>query len=191
PLRDRMEIINISGYTLQEKTEIAKTHLMPKQIKENGLSDEQIKIIHQVVERIVEQYTRESGVRSLVRQVGSVCRGVAAKIAKGEAGPHTVGDNELQEYRVKRKFFSEVAERSKVPGVATGLAWTPYGGDILFIEASVSKGNGKLHITGQLSDVMKESAMLAMSYLKAHSDELNIPEEAFKYWDLHIHVPKG
>ncbi|HLR24780.1 MAG TPA: S16 family serine protease, partial [Fodinibius sp.] len=186
-----MEIINISGYTLQEKTEIAKTHLMPKQIKENGLSDEQIKITHQAVERIVEQYTRESGVRSLERQIGSVCRGVAAKIAKGEEGPHTVGVNELQEYLGKRKFFSEVAERTKVPGVATGLAWTPYGGDILFIEASVSKGNGKLHITGQLGDVMKESAMLAMSYLKAHSDELNIPEEAFKYWDLHIHVPKG
>lgn len=191
PLRDRMEIINISGYTLQEKTEIAKEHLMPKQIKENGLKDDQIDIKQEAIEKIIEEYTRESGVRSLEREIGSVCRGVAAKIAKGKEGPHTVGPDDLQDYLGKRKYFNEVAERTKVPGVATGLAWTPYGGDILFIEASVSKGSGKIHITGQLGDVMKESAMLAMSYLKAHSDELNIPEEAFKYWDLHIHVPKG
>src|SRR5699024_3760760 len=102
-----------------------------------------------------------------------------------------VGVNELQEYLGKRKFFSEVAERTKVPGVATGLAWTPYGGDSLFIEASVSKGNGKLHIIGQLGDVENDAAMLAMRYLNAESDDLDIPEEAFKYWDLHIHVPKG
>jgi len=191
PLRDRMEVINISGYTLQEKTEIAKEHLMPKQIKENGLEEEQIEITQETIEKIIEEHTRESGVRSLEREIGSVCRGVAAKIAKGEDGPHKVTPDDLQDYLGKRKYFNEVAERTKVPGVATGLAWTPYGGDILFIEASVSKGTGKLHITGQLGDVMKESAMLAMSYLKAHSDELNIPEEAFKYWDLHIHVPKG
>jgi ATP-dependent Lon protease len=191
PLRDRMEIINISGYTLQEKTQIAKEHLMPKQIEENGLNEDQIDIKDETIRQIIEKYTRESGVRSLEREIGSVCRGVAAKIAKGEEGKHVVEADDLQEYLGKRKYFSEVAERTKVPGVATGLAWTPYGGDILFIEASVSKGTGKLHITGQLGDVMKESAMLAMSYLKAHSDELNIPEEAFKYWDLHIHVPKG
>lgn len=191
PLRDRMEIINISGYTLQEKREIAKQHLIPKQIKENGLKEDQIKISTQALDKIIDEYTRESGVRSLEREIGSVCRGVAAKIAKGEDKPFKVGVNEVDEYLGKRKYFSEVAERTTVPGVATGLAWTPYGGDILFIEASVSKGNGKLHITGQLGDVMKESAMLAMSYLKAHADELNIPEDAFKYWDLHIHVPKG
>ncbi|MEL7834338.1 endopeptidase La [Fodinibius sp. Rm-B-1B1-1] len=191
PLRDRMEIINISGYTLEEKTQIAKKHLMDKQIEENGLNEDQITITDEAIEKIIEQYTRESGVRSLEREIGSVCRGVAAKIAKGEEGPHTVDADDLEDFLGKRKYFSEVAERTKVPGVATGLAWTPYGGDILFIEASVSKGSGKLHITGQLGDVMKESAMLAMSYLKAHSDELNIPEEAFKYWDLHIHVPKG
>jgi len=190
-LRDRMETINISGYTLQEKVQIARKHLIPKQIEENGLKEDQIKITRQGLEKIIAEYTRESGVRSLERQIGSVCRGVAARIAKGDDSPHSVGVNEVQDYLGKRKYFSEVAERTKVPGVATGLAWTPYGGDILFIEASVSKGNGKLHITGQLGDVMKESAMLAMSYLKAHSDELNIPEEAFKYWDLHIHVPKG
>jgi len=191
PLRDRMEIINISGYTLQEKTQIAKKHLLPKQIKENGLTKDQISITDEGLEKVIEEYTRESGVRSLEREIGSVCRGVAAKIAKGDEGPHSVNADDLQEYLGKRKYFSEVAERTKVPGVATGLAWTPYGGDILFIEASVSKGSGKLHMTGQLGDVMKESAMLAMSYLKAHSEELDIPDEAFKYWDLHIHVPKG
>lgn len=191
PLRDRMEIINISGYTLEEKTKIAQEHLMPKQIKENGLKEDQIEITEETIKKIIEEHTRESGVRSLERKIGSVCRGVAAKIAKGEEGPHKVEPEDLDDYLGKRKYFNEVAERTKVPGVATGLAWTPYGGDILFIEASVSKGSGKLHITGQLGDVMKESAMLAMSYLKAHSDELNIPDEAFKYWDLHIHVPKG
>jgi ATP-dependent Lon protease len=191
PLRDRMEIINISGYTLQEKREIAKQHLIPKQIKENGLKEEQIKITTPGLDKIIDEYTRESGVRSLEREIGSVCRGIAAKIAKGKDAPFKVGVNEVDEYLGKRKYFSEVAERTTVPGVATGLAWTPYGGDILFIEASVSKGSGKIHITGQLGDVMKESAMLAMSYLKAHSEELNIPEDAFKYWDLHIHVPKG
>ena len=193
PLRDRMEIINISGYTLQEKSEIAKQHLIPKQIKENGLTDDQIKITSQGLDKIIDEYTRESGVRTLERQIGAVCRGVAAKVAKGGDSDkeYKVGVNEIQEYLGKRKYFSEVAERTTVPGVATGLAWTPYGGDILFIEASVSKGSGKIHITGQLGDVMKESAMLAMSYLKAHSEELNIPEDAFKYWDLHIHVPKG
>jgi ATP-dependent Lon protease len=186
-----MEIINISGYTLQEKREIAKQHLIPKQIKENGLKEEQIKITTPGLDKIIDEYTRESGVRSLEREIGSVCRGIAAKIAKGKDAPFKVGVNEVDEYLGKRKYFSEVAERTTVPGVATGLAWTPYGGDILFIEASVSKGSGKIHITGQLGDVMKESAMLAMSYLKAHSEELNIPEDAFKYWDLHIHVPKG
>jgi ATP-dependent Lon protease len=191
PLRDRMEIINISGYTLQEKRNIAKRHLIPKQIEENGLKEDQLKITDDAIDKIVEEYTRESGVRSLEREIGSVCRGIAAKIAKGNDEEHTVDADEVQEYLGKRKYFSEVAERTKVPGVATGLAWTPYGGDILFIEASVSKGSGKLHMTGQLGDVMKESAMLAMSYLKAHSEKLNIPEEAFKYWDLHIHVPKG
>ncbi|MDZ7693069.1 MAG: endopeptidase La [Balneolaceae bacterium] len=191
PLRDRMEIINISGYTQEEKSEIAKQHLIPKQIKENGLSEDHIKITHQGLQKIIDEYTRESGVRTLERRIGAVCRGIAAKIATGDEKEYKVGVNEVEEYLGKRKYFSEVAERTTVPGVATGLAWTPYGGDILFIEASVSKGSGKLHITGQLGDVMKESAMLAMSYLRAHSEELNIPEDAFKYWNLHIHVPKG
>ncbi|MEX0662456.1 MAG: endopeptidase La [Balneolaceae bacterium] len=191
PLRDRMEIINISGYTLEEKVEIARKYLIPKQIKENGLTKKQIKISKAALERIVDQYTRESGVRNLERQIGSVCRNIAAQIAGDEITKMSVGVNDIQDILGKRKFFSDVAERTTVPGVSTGLAWTQYGGDILFIEASVSKGTGKLHITGQLGDVMKESAMLAISYLRARYEELGIPEDAFKYWDLHIHVPQG
>ncbi len=191
PLRDRMEIINISGYTLEEKTEIAKKYLIPKQIKENGLKEDQITIEDKAIELLIDQYTRESGVRNLDRQVGAVCRGVAAKVASGEIEEFKVTVEDVEGFLGKQKFFSDVAERTTVPGVATGLAWTPFGGDILFIEASVSKGSGKLNITGQLGDVMKESAMLAISYLKAHAEEVGIPEEAFKYWDLHIHVPAG
>lgn len=191
PLKDRMEIINISGYTLEEKTEIAKKYLIPKQIKENGLKSEQISIDEKSIHKVIDQYTRESGVRNLERQVAGVCRGVAAKIAKGEIEEFSVTEDDIEEFLGKQKYFSDAAERTTVPGVATGLAWTPFGGDILFIEASVSKGSGKLNITGQLGDVMKESAMLAISYLKAHAEEVGIPEEAFKYWDLHIHVPAG
>jgi ATP-dependent Lon protease len=191
PLRDRMEIINISGYTQEEKTEIAKKYLIPKQIEENGLSKKQFKISTKAIEKVIDEYTRESGVRGLERQIGAVCRNVAAQIASGDIEKMSVGVNDIQDILGKRKFFSDVAERTTVPGVATGLAWTPYGGDILFIEASVSRGSGKLHITGQLGDVMKESAMLAISYLRARYEELNIPEEAFKYWDLHIRVPQG
>ncbi len=191
PLRDRMEIINISGYTLEEKVQIAKKYLIPKQIEENGLTSKQIKISQAAIERIIEQYTRESGVRNLERQIGSVCRNIAAQIASEEIKKMSVGVNDIQDILGKRKFFSDAAERTTVPGVSTGLAWTQYGGDILFIEASVSRGSGKLHITGQLGEVMKESAMLAISYLRARYEELGIPEEAFKYWDLHIHVPQG
>ncbi len=191
PLRDRMEIINISGYTQEEKIEIAKKYLLPKQIIENGLDKSQIKISTAGIDRIIDEYTRESGVRNLERQLASVCRSVAAQIASDEIESKSIGVNDIPEILGKRKFFSDVAERTTVPGVATGMAWTPYGGDILFIEASVSKGSGKLHITGQLGEVMKESAMLAISYLRAKHVELNIPEEAFKYFDLHIHVPQG
>ncbi len=191
PLKDRMEIINISGYTLEEKTQIAKKYLIPKQIEENGLKEDQISFTDDSIERLIDQYTRESGVRNLERQIAGCCRGVAAKIASGEIDEFDVKADDVEEFLGKRKFFSDAAERTTVPGVATGMAWTPYGGDILFIEASVSKGSGKLNITGQLGDVMKESAMLAVSYLKAHSDKFGIPEEAFKYWDLHVHVPAG
>jgi ATP-dependent Lon protease len=191
PLRDRMEIINISGYTLEEKVEIAKKYLIPKQIEENGLTKKMIQISKPAIERIIEQYTRESGVRNLEREIGSVCRNIAARVASGENDNFKIGPKEVEEILGKQKFFADAAERTTVPGVSTGLAWTPYGGDILFIEASVSRGAGKIHITGQLGEVMKESAMLALSYLRANAEKLNIPDDAFKYWDLHIHVPAG
>lgn len=191
PMRDRMEIINISGYTLEEKTQIAKKYLIPKQVKENGLKEDQIRFDDEAVKKIIDEYTRESGVRNLERQIAGVCRGVAAKAASGDIEQIHIKQDDIEEFLGKRKFFSDAAERTTVPGVATGLAWTPYGGDILFIEASVSKGTGRINITGQLGDVMKESAILAVSYLRAHSDSIGIPEDAFKYWDLHIHVPAG
>lgn len=191
PLRDRMEIINISGYTLEEKTEIAKKYLIPKQTKENGLKKNQISISDAAIEKVIDEYTRESGVRNLDRRIGSLCRGVAAKIAMGEVKQFGVDVDQVEDFLGKQQFFSDAAERTTVPGVATGLAWTPFGGDILFIEASVSRGTGKLNITGQLGDVMKESAMLAISYLKANAKTIGIPADAFKYWDLHIHVPAG
>ncbi len=191
PLRDRMEIIRINGYTQEEKLQIAKKYLVPKQIEENGLGKDIFKISDQAISKIIDGYTRESGVRNLEREIGGVARGVASKIALEDIQKAKIGLKDVEKYLGKRKFFSEVAERTTVPGVATGLAWTPVGGSILFIEASVSPGNGKLHITGQLGDVMKESAILALSYLKAHAAKYAIPEEAFNHWDLHIHVPAG
>lgn len=191
PLRDRMEIIPISGYTLHEKSEIAKKYLIPKQIKENGLTKDLISITPAAIARVIEEYTRESGVRNLEREIGALCRNVASRIASDEIESCKIGKSNVPDILGKRKYFSEVAERTTVPGVATGLAWTPYGGDILFIEASVSQGNGKMNITGQLGDVMRESAMLALSYLRANSDRFGIPESAFRYWDVHIHVPQG
>lgn len=191
PLRDRMEIIHLTGYTIEEKVEIAKSYLVPKQIEENGLTKKQFKISDAALQALVDGYTRESGVRNLSREIGSVVRGVAAEVAGGDRDAASIGVADVETYLGKRKYFSDIAERTTVPGVATGLAWTPVGGDILFIEASVSPGNGKMTITGQLGDVMKESAVLAMSYLKTNADSLGIPASAFTQWDLHLHVPAG
>jgi ATP-dependent Lon protease len=155
------------------------------------LNKKQFRITDAAVEAVVDGYTRESGVRNLNREIGSVVRGVASKIASDEIESASVGVKDVETYLGRRKFYGEVAERTTVPGVATGLAWTPFGGDILFIEASVSPGSGKLTITGQLGDVMKESAILAMSYMKSHADVLGIPQSAFTEWDLHLHVPAG
>ncbi|TNE70836.1 endopeptidase La [bacterium] len=191
PLRDRMEIIQLSGYTLQEKLQIAKKYLVTRQLEENGVTKQQFKITDKAVEAVIDGYTRESGVRSLTREIGSVVRGAAIKIASEEAEEIAVGVKDIEEYLGKEKFFKDVAERTVVPGVATGLAWTPVGGDILFIEASMSRGNGNLKLTGQLGDVMKESVHLAYSYLKSNAEEYKIPTDVFKHWDLHIHVPVG
>lgn len=191
PLRDRMEIIHLSGYTHEEKLQIAKKYLVSKQIKENGLKNGQFRISDKAILEIIDGYTRESGVRNLEREIGGITRWVASKVAQNEKDKGSIGVNNIEEVLGKRRFFSEVAERTTVPGVATGLAWTPVGGSILFIEASLSPGSGKLHITGQLGDVMKESAVLAHSFLKAQADTYGIPEYAFTDWDLHIHVPAG
>jgi ATP-dependent Lon protease len=191
PLRDRMEIIEITGYTQAEKLEIAKRYLVPRQRERNGLKEDQLAIEDEALALVIDGYTRESGVRQLEREIGSIARGVAKKVAVGESEGETVGADDVKTYLKGRRFFSDVAERTEVPGVATGLAWTPVGGDILFIEASVSRGTGRMVLTGQLGDVMKESAQAAFSYVKANAERLGIPYDAFRYWDLHVHVPAG
>ncbi len=191
PLRDRMEMIQLTGYTQEEKLAIAKQYLVERQTERNGLKEEQFGITNEALSEIIDGYTRESGVRQLERTIGSVARGVAAKVATDEAESVTVDKGDLKEYLKGRKFFSDLAERTTVPGVATGLAWTPVGGDILFVEASVARGSGRMVLTGQLGDVMKESAQAAFSYVKAHAKELGIPQSAFRFWDVHVHVPAG
>ena len=191
PLRDRMEIINITGYTQEEKLCIAKGFLVPRQVERNGLTAAQFTINDEALCEIIDGHTRESGVRQLERAIGSVARGVAKKVATDQVEAADISVDDVEDYLGVRKHYSEVAERTEVPGVATGLAWTPTGGDILFVEASVSRGSGKLILTGSLGDVMKESAQAALSYVKSHADELHIPYDAFKNWDLHIHVPAG
>ena len=191
PLRDRMEIIQITGYTQEEKLAIARQYLVPRQTKEHGLTGRQFKIKDDAIELVIDGYTRESGVRQLERAIGGLARGIAKKIATGERKSATVKASDVKEYLGARRHFSEVAQRTKVPGVATGLAWTPVGGDILFIEASVSRGSGKMLLTGQLGDVMKESAQAAMSFVKASADDFGIPYDAFRHWDVHVHVPAG
>ena len=186
-----MEVIEINGYTQDEKLQIAKGYLVPRQIERNGLTPEHLTLSDGAIAAIIDGYTRESGVRQLERTIGGVARGVAKKVAAGEVTKAHVEQKHLEEYLGARTFFSEVAERTEVPGVATGLAWTPAGGDILFVEASVSPGSGKLLLTGRLGDVMKESAHAALSYVKANAKELGIPACAFKHWDLHVHVPSG
>ncbi len=191
PLRDRMEVIHISGYTQEEKLAIAQGYLIPRQIERNGLNEKQFTIDDAAVYSIIDGYTRESGVRNLERTIGSVARGVAKKVATKEVKSLTIEKDDLEEYLGAHKFFNEIAERTEVPGVATGLAWTPTGGEILFVEASISRGTGKLTLTGSLGDIMQESAKAALSYVKARADELEIPQSAFKHYDVHVHVPAG
>lgn len=191
PLRDRMELIEITGYTQDEKLAIAQGYLVPRQTERNGLRSDQFEIDDAALSLIIDGYTRESGVRQLERTIGSVARGVAKKVAMEEVEKASIKKTHIEEYLGGRRFFSDVAERTEVPGVATGLAWTPVGGDILFIEASISRGSGRMILTGQLGEVMKESAQAALSYVKSHAEELEIPLDAFRFWDLHVHVPAG
>jgi len=191
PLRDRMEIIQLSGYTAGEKLEIAKRYLVRRQLEANGLKAEQVEIEDAALRRIIEGYTREAGVRSLEREIGRVLRSVAVEIAEGKADKKHVDVAELEKILGPVRFENEVAMRSSVPGVATGLAWTPGGGDILFIEATRTPGNGKLLLTGQLGEVMRESAQAALSLVKSEAVTLKIEPGLFEKSDIHVHVPAG
>lgn len=190
-LLDRMEIIEIAGYSLEEKVEIAKRHLVPEQRKEHGLQPAQIKINDKTLTRIIQDYTAESGVRNLSREIGSVMRHAAKRIAMGEMQDMSVKPEQLQDILGPTKFDSEVYKEQQAPGVAIGLAWTAVGGEILFIEVSLNKGGGRLQLTGNLGDVMKESASTALSYIKAHTETLDVDPELFDKTDIHIHVPEG
>jgi ATP-dependent Lon protease len=189
-LLDRMEVLEIPGYTREEKLEIAKRHLAPKQVSEHGLSNEQIVFNDETLTTIIEQYTREAGVRNLEREVANVIRGIAVKVAESEAYEPKLTPEKIADLLGPQKFFSEIAERTEVPGVATGLAWMPSGGDILFIEASQMVGKGNLILTGHLGDVMKESARAALSWVRTHVDEIGISPD-FEKVDIHLHVPAG
>ncbi|MCB1621136.1 MAG: endopeptidase La [Thiothrix sp.] len=191
PLRDRMEIIELPGYTEDEKVEIAKRYLVRKQLEANGLKPVQADLTEAAIRAIVSGYTREAGVRNLDRQIGSVLRHVAMRVSEGESSPIVIDVADMAAILGAERFESEVAMRTSVPGVATGLAWTPVGGDILFIETTRMPGSGHLIITGQLGDVMKESAQAAMSLVKSRAGELGIDSQVFADHDIHLHVPAG
>ena len=192
PLRDRMEIIEIPGYTRREKLDIARQHLVPKQIEDHGLKAAQIEITNGALQVIIESHTREAGVRRLEQQIASVVRGIAVKVAEGEPGPWRLDtEDDLRPFLGAARFTSEIAERTEEAGVATGLAWTSVGGEILFIEATRMHGSGKLQLTGQLGDVMKESAQAAMSYVRTRAEQFGIPVDFLEKSDIHIHIPAG
>ena len=191
PLRDRMEIISLTGYTASEKFQIARRYLVRRQLKANGLKPEQVEIADDALRAIIEYYTREAGVRSLEREIGRVLRQAAMRVAEGESGPITISAGDLLSILGPASFEDEVAMRTSVPGVATGLAWTPVGGDILFIEATATPGGGRLILTGQLGDVMKESAQAALSIVKNRAASFGIDPSRFEKTDIHIHVPAG
>jgi ATP-dependent Lon protease len=201
PLRDRMEILEIPGYTRREKLAIARQHLIPKQLEEHGINQvaagqpaapPQLEITDKAVDLVIDHYTREAGVRTLERQIASIIRGVAVKIAEGDTTPRKVDDEEqVREFLGPQKYTSEVAERTEEAGVATGLAWTSVGGEILFIEATRMYGSGKLQLTGQLGDVMKESAQAALSYVRTNAERYGIGKDFLEKSDIHIHIPAG
>jgi ATP-dependent Lon protease len=194
PLRDRMEVIELSGYTEEEKLEIAKRYLAPRQLERNGLPKDKVEFTDEALALIVEGYTREAGVRNLEREIGAICRKIARSYAEGgQKRKRVIRAKQVRDMLGKRRFLYEVKRRTNEPGVATGLAWTPVGGDILFIEATAYPGEGRLQITGQLGDVMKESAAAALSYLKGNAWKWGrtVPDDWFREHDLHVHVPAG
>ena len=190
-LRDRLEVIEINGYTLEEKVQIAKKHLIPKQKEENGLKPNDLQFDPKAISLLIENYTRESGVRSLERKIGAVIRKIAKSIATEEEYDKLVKPEQLEKYLGTATFDKELYQENDVAGVVIGLAWTSVGGEILFIESSLNRGKGKLTLSGQLGDVMKESAIAALSYLKANADRLGIDYRTFDNYDIHVHVPAG
>jgi ATP-dependent Lon protease len=190
-LRDRMEIIEITGYTQEEKIEIAIRHLVPKQLEEHGLKTSDVKFSKKAIAKIIDSYTRESGVRNLERKIGSIVRHVAKSVAMEDAFDKEITEETIRKVLGAEIFDGELYQGNDIAGVVTGLAWTQVGGEILFVESSLSKGKGALTISGQLGEVMKESAMAALSYLKSHAEELGIDHRIFQQYDLHIHVPAG
>lgn len=190
-LLDRMEVIDLSGYLVEEKLEIAKKHLIPKQLSEHGLKPAKLKFTKEAVQDIIEHFTRESGVRQLDKQIAKVIRVIAKKIALEEKYSTSLGAENIKEILGTPRFTKDRYENNDFAGVVTGLAWTSVGGEILFVESSLSKGNGKLTLTGNLGDVMKESAVLALEYLKSHSPMLNLDSEIFEKCNVHVHVPEG
>ena len=191
PLRDRMEIITLAGYTAQEKLQIARRYLVRRQMEANGAQPGQVEIVDDAIREIIARYTREAGVRSLEREIGKVLRHAAVRLAQGESGPIRIAAADLASILGPPQFESEIALRTSVPGVATGLAWTPVGGDILFIEATRLPGSGRLILTGQLGEVMRESAQAALSIVKSHAASFGIDGKRFENADIHIHVPAG
>ncbi|MBU0986123.1 MAG: endopeptidase La, partial [Proteobacteria bacterium] len=190
-LLDRMEVIILSGYTLEEKTAIAWRHLIPRQIKENGLNSKKISFSPGALQQIIAEYTSEAGLRNLEREIGTLCRKVARKIAEGEKGPFQVTKNNLQKYLGVPKYFPEMDQESSQVGLSTGLAWTQAGGEVLYVEATLIGGKGELIVTGQLGEVMQESTRAALSYARANLGILGLEENILDNMDVHIHVPAG
>jgi ATP-dependent Lon protease len=191
PLLDRMDVIQLSGYTEDEKVGIAKRYLVPKQLTAHGLTKSQLSLSDKVLRTIIREYTREAGVRGLERRIADVCRKAATQVAKKRAQKPRVTEERLREWLGPRKFSAEARKRTSSPGVATGLAYTTVGGDVLFIEAAAYPGKGRLTITGQLGEVMQESAQAALSWVRSHTAEMGLPDEWFAEHDVHIHVPAG
>jgi len=192
PLLDRMEVIRFDGYTVDEKTAIAQGYLWPRQRERNGLREDEAAIGDEVIETVVSEYTREAGVRQLERELGKILRKTATKIASGQVEPPVQVDVDVvRDALGRQRFYQEAAERTAVPGVATGLAVTGTGGDVLFVEATSMDGGNDLVLTGQLGDVMKESARIALSYIRSHADELGVEPDSFKDRTFHVHVPAG
>lgn len=190
-LLDRMEVISISGYTKQEKTKIARRYLLPRQIKENGITDKDILLSDTVIAQVIQEYTREAGLRNLERELGSLCRKIARKIAEGQKGPFRVTPQGLKKLLGLPTFMEEDRDKELPPGVALGMAWTPYGGETLYIEVSILPGKGKLLLTGKLGDVMKESAQAALSYARSKAEYFGLDPDFTEKKDIHIHVPAG